>query len=48
MVVSETEEQRKKREKKELLTRLANEYEEEVRKGKEAEESGEGCLLCSS
>jgi ribonucleotide reductase alpha subunit len=44
MVVSETDEQRKKREKKELIDRLANEYNEEIQKA----DSGEGCLLCSS
>ncbi len=33
---------------KELLDRLAREYEEEQQKAKEAAERGEGCLLCSS
>jgi ribonucleoside-diphosphate reductase alpha chain len=32
----------------ELLERLAKEYEDEQKKAKEAAESGEGCLLCSS
>jgi len=30
------------------LERLSKEYEEEVRKAKEAAEKGEGCLFCSS
>jgi len=38
---------KKKRERKELLDRLANEYEEEQKKAKEAADSGEGCLSCS-
>jgi len=44
----ETDEERKKRERKELLDRLASEYEEEQLKAKQAAESGEGCLFCSS
>ena len=44
----ETDDERKKRERKELLTKLAAEYEEEQRKAKEAADSGEGCLTCSS
>lgn len=44
----ESEEDRKKRERKELLNKLAAEYEEEQRKAKESADSGEGCLLCSS
>jgi ribonucleoside-diphosphate reductase alpha subunit len=32
---------------KELLERLAKEYEEEQKKAKEATENGEGCLMCS-
>jgi ribonucleoside-diphosphate reductase alpha chain len=43
-----SEEDKKKRERKELLDRLANEYEEEQQKAKEAAEKGEGCLYCSS
>ena len=38
---------KKKRERKELLDRLAQEYEEEQKKAKEAADSGEGCLSCS-
>ena len=38
---------KKKRERKELLDRLAHEYEEEQKKAKEAADSGEGCLSCS-
>lgn len=37
-----------KESRKELLERLAREYEEEQQKAKEAAERGEGCLLCSS
>ena len=44
----ETDEERKKRERKDLLNRLATEYEDEQRKAKESADSGEGCLLCSS
>jgi ribonucleoside-diphosphate reductase alpha subunit len=43
----ETTEDKKKRERKELLDRLASEYEEEQKKAKEAVDSGEGCLSCS-
>jgi ribonucleoside-diphosphate reductase alpha subunit len=43
----ETAEDKKKRERKELLDRLASEYEEEQKKAKEAVDSGEGCLSCS-
>ncbi len=32
---------------KEMLERLAKEYEEEQKKAKEAAENGEGCLMCS-
>lgn len=38
---------KKKRERKELLDKLAKEYEEEQKKAKEAADSGEGCLSCS-
>jgi ribonucleotide reductase alpha subunit len=44
----ESDEERKKRERKGLLNRLATEYEDEQRKAKESADSGEGCLLCSS
>ena len=44
----ESDEERKKRERKDLLNRLATEYEDEQRKAKEAADSAEGCLLCSS
>jgi ribonucleoside-diphosphate reductase alpha chain len=44
----ENEDERKKRERKDLLNKLAAEYEDEQRKAKEAADSGEGCLLCSS
>ena len=37
-----------KESRKEMLERLAREYEEEQKKAKDAAESGEGCLLCSS
>ncbi len=36
-----------KESRKELLDRLAREYEEEVARQKEANENGEGCLMCS-
>ena len=45
---SETSEEKKKRERKELLDKLSAEYEEEQRKAKELADSGEGCLFCSS
>ena len=38
----------KKKNRKELMDRLAAEYEEEVQKSKEAADAGEGCLFCSS
>jgi ribonucleoside-diphosphate reductase alpha chain len=37
-----------KESRKELLERLAREYEEEQQKAREAAERGEGCVLCSS
>ena len=40
----ESSEDRKKRERRELLNKLANEYEEESKKAKE---DGEGCISCS-
>lgn len=45
---SETSEEKKKRERKELLDKLSAEYEEEQRKAKELADSGEGCQFCSS
>jgi len=48
MQIGETSEDKKKREKKELLDKLASEYEEEAKKAKELADSGEGCLFCSS
>jgi len=47
-MVIESNDDKKKRERKELLNRLASEYEEEQRKAKELADSGEGCLFCSS
>jgi ribonucleotide reductase alpha subunit len=47
MIVESTED-KKKRERKELIDKLANEYEEERVKAKELTDSGEGCLFCSS
>ncbi len=40
-------EQKKALQRAELKARLAREYEEEVKKTREAAESGEGCLMCS-
>ena len=42
------DDEKKKRERKELLDKLAAEYEDEVKKTKELADSGEGCLFCSS
>ena len=47
-MVVESAEDKKKRERKELIDKLANEYEEERLKAKELADSGEGCLFCSS
>ena len=47
-MVMESEEVKKKRERKELLDKLASDYEEEAKKAKEAADSGEGCLFCSA
>lgn len=47
-MVVESLEDKKKRERKELIDKLANEYEEERVKAKEAADSGEGCLFCSA
>ena len=44
----ENDEEKKKRERRELAERYAMEYEEEQRKAKEAADKGEGCLFCSS
>lgn len=46
--MEETPAEKKKREKKELLDRLAKEFEEEAAKAKAAADSGEGCLMCGS
>ena len=40
--------EKKRKEKKELLDRLAEEYEKEVAIAKAAAESGDGCLMCGS
>ena len=45
--VEETPAEKKRRERQELLDRLAAEFEEEKEKAKAAAESGEGCLMCS-
>jgi ribonucleoside-diphosphate reductase alpha chain len=45
---NETPDERRRRERKELLDRLAKEFEEEKEKAKAAAESGEGCLMCGS
>ena len=45
---SEDERIKAKRIRQEKLDRLAAEYEEEVKKAKEAAEAGEGCLMCGS
>ena len=42
------EDEKKKRDRKELLDKLAAEYEDEVKKAKELTDSGDGCLFCSS
>jgi len=42
------EDEKKKRDRKELLDKLAAEYEDEVKKTKELIDSGDGCLFCSS
>jgi len=47
-MLTETDEERKIREKKELLDKLASDYEDEAKKAKEAAENGEGCLFCSA
>ena len=39
--------EKKRQERKELLDRLAAEYEKEAEKAKAAADSGEGCLMCS-
>ena len=41
-------EELKKKNRKEMMDRLAAEYEEEVRKTKEAADKGEGCTMCSA
>ena len=47
-MIVESGEDKKKQERKELLDKLANEYEDEQIKAKEAADSGEGCLFCSA
>ena len=47
-MIIESPEDKKKRERKELLDKLSAEYEEEQRKAKELADSGEGCQFCSS
>ena len=47
-MILETEEDKKKRERRELLDRLTSDYEKEVIITKELADSGEGCLSCSS
>jgi len=44
----ETPEEKKSRERKELLDKLAAEYEEESKRAKELADSGQGCTMCSS
>jgi ribonucleotide reductase alpha subunit len=44
----ESAEDKKKRERRELLDKLTVEYEEEQKKAKEAADKGDGCLFCSS
>ena len=46
--ITESSDDKKKRERKELFDRLSVEYEEEQRKTKELADSGEGCQFCSS
>jgi len=48
MLVKESDEEKKKRERRELLDRLANDYEDEAKKAKEAADNGDGCLFCSA
>jgi ribonucleoside-diphosphate reductase alpha chain len=47
-MIVESPEEKKKRERKELLDKVSAEYEEEQRAAKEAAEKNEGCLFCSS
>lgn len=42
------EDEKKKRDRKELIDKLAEQYEDEVKKAKELADSGDGCLFCSS
>jgi ribonucleotide reductase alpha subunit len=48
LCITESIDDKKKRERKELLDKLSAEYEEEQRKAKEAADKGDGCLFCSS
>jgi ribonucleoside-diphosphate reductase alpha chain len=43
-----SDDEKKKRDRKELIDKLAAEYEDEVKKTKELADSGDGCLFCSS
>jgi ribonucleoside-diphosphate reductase alpha chain len=47
-MIVESVEEKKKRERKELIDKLANDYEDERVKAKELADSGDGCLFCSS
>lgn len=47
-MMSESPEDKKKRERKELIDTLARDYEEEQKKANEAADSGEGCIACSA
>ena len=42
------DDEKKKRDRKELIDKLAAQYEDEVKKTKELADSGDGCLFCSS
>jgi ribonucleotide reductase alpha subunit len=42
------DDEKKKRDRKELIDKLATQYEDEVKKAKELADSGDGCLFCSS
>lgn len=48
MLIKESDEEKKKRERRELLDKLANDYEDEAKKAKEAADNGDGCLFCSA
>ena len=42
------DDEKKKRDRKDLIDKLASQYEDEVKKAKELADSGDGCLFCSS